>query len=113
MADLCNSPSPGTLRIFQNTANITIQPVRIIQNIKTVQKIVSGEGLGVEIVQHKWKKREAPHIFRTFVAQSRPPDPLRTNVHALLTFCIIRLVPGDGLLHAVLWLLQQNMAFGK
>ncbi len=44
--------------------------------------VVSGEGLGAEIAQYKCDKfaePSAPHIFLTFIAQSRPPDPLGTQ----------------------------------
>ncbi len=51
---------------------------------------MSGGGLGADIAQRKWKKRvgpPAPHIFLTFVAQSRPPDPLRTRFLRELNIC--------------------------
>ncbi len=55
---------------------------------------MSGESLGAEIVGPK-----APQFVYTFIAQSRPPDLLRTQwLHDSISFYDLCCVPGDGLL---------------
>ncbi len=62
-------------------------------------KIVSGGGLGAEIAQYKCQKRvgpSAPHILQTLIVQSRPPDPLRTQILRKFSILFFHTAPGDG-----------------
>ncbi len=53
----------------------------------------------------------APHIFHSFIAQYRPPDPSRHNFCAIWIFPILRSVRGDGLLQT--WGVPKVVIFGK
>ncbi len=70
--------SDASPKLGLSTPQVIQEKVKQQRDFFCYAQIVSGGGLGAQIVQSKYKAcvgPSTPHILHTFIAQSRPPGP--------------------------------------